>query len=74
MYGHFTRQIVHPLEEMRNDLEAARVDIAIADIAEELSKEFCKNWDKRISANNLAVKAKKYRGEFIGILPSRTRK
>lgn len=31
-------------------------------------------WDGGISANDSAAKAKKYRGEFSGVLPSRTRK
>lgn len=31
-------------------------------------------WDGGISAEDPAAKAKKYRGEFSGVLPSRTRK
>ena len=31
-------------------------------------------WDGGISGDDPAAKAKKYRGEFTGILPSRTRK
>ncbi len=31
-------------------------------------------WDGGIARNNPAAKAKNYRGEFVGILPSRTRK
>ena len=31
-------------------------------------------WDGGISTDDPAAKAKKYRGEFIGVLPSRTRK
>ena len=31
-------------------------------------------WDGGISADDPAAKAKKYRGEFTGVLPSRTRK
>lgn len=31
-------------------------------------------WEGGISANDAAAKAKKYRGEFSGVLPSRTRK
>lgn len=31
-------------------------------------------WDGGISADDPAARAKKYRGEFTGVLPSRTRK
>lgn len=31
-------------------------------------------WDGGIAADDPAAKAKKYRGEFAGVLPSRTRK
>ena len=31
-------------------------------------------WDGGVSADDSAARAKKYRGEFTGVLPSRTRK
>ena len=63
---------------MRQLLSAARsylVSLAIKSKFREIPVYLLRErWDGGVSGDDPAAKAKKYRGEFTGILPSRTRK